>query len=120
VVLPSTSLIVGSANVTFKMAEREALVWATDLQSGQPLPNTAVKILRRLQPLASGKTDKDGLFAAKWENSIDTWRTTYAVVGEAGSDVFGLALSGWSDGIGPWTLTLTGVLFRSVQRLLYH
>jgi alpha-2-macroglobulin len=102
-------LIVGSANVTFKMAEREALVWATDLQSGQPLPNTAVTIYDdAFQPLASGKTDKDGLFAAKWDNSVDVWRTTYAVVGEAGSDVFGLALSGWSDGIGPWDFNIDG------------
>jgi uncharacterized protein YfaS (alpha-2-macroglobulin family) len=96
-------LVVGSANVTFKMAEREALVWATDLQSGQPLPNTAVKIYDdAFQPLTSGKTDKDGIFTVKLDNPVDIWRTTYAVVGEPETDVFGLALSGWSDGIGPW------------------
>lgn len=96
-------LIVGTANVTLKMAEREALVWATDMQSGQPVPNAAVTLYdQNLQPLGSGKTDKDGLFAIQWSDSLELWTPAYAVVGEPGGEVFGLAINQWSDGIGPW------------------
>jgi hypothetical protein len=102
-------LVVGTANVVFKMAEREALVWVTDLKSGLPAPNAAVKLYDdNFQPFASGKTDKDGVFTAKWDNTMDEWSTAYAVVGDVGSDVFGLTLNGWSDGIGPWDFGVEG------------
>ena len=102
-------MIVGTANVTFKMGEREALVWVTDLQSGQPVPNAAVKLYDQNYALfASGKTDKDGVFTAKLDNAIEVWSTAYAVVGEPGGDVFGLALNGWSDGISPWDYGIDG------------
>ena len=101
-------MIVGTANVTFKMGEREALVWVTDMQSGRPAPNAAVSLYDQdFKKFASGKTDKDGLFVTQWDIAREMWTTAYAVVGddsrsELGGDGFGLALNQWSDGIGPW------------------
>jgi len=102
-------LVVGSVNVTFKLAEHEALVWVTDLASGQPVPEAPVKIYdESFQQIAVGKTDKSGVMIARWEGSLDLWRTVYAVAGEPGSGMFGLALSGWSDGINPWDFGVEG------------
>jgi len=96
-------MVVDTANVTFKMGEREALVWVTDMQSGQPVPDAAVTVYdQSFKAIGSGKTDKDGLLTVEWDTPLEMWNTAYAVVGEPGSDVFGVALNGWSDGIGPW------------------
>ncbi len=102
-------MIVGTANITFKMGEREALVWVTDVQSGLPVPNAAVTLYdQNFRPFGSGQTDKDGLLAVQWDDTKDMWTTAYAVVGEPGGNVFGIAINQWSDGIGPWDFGIEG------------
>ena len=113
-------MVVGSVNVTFKMAEREALVWVTDLQSGQPVPNASVTLYDQdFQSFGSGKTDKDGILHVKSNDTMDVWTTAYAVVGEPGSNVFGLALSQWSDGIGPWEFGIEGRFYNEPYNVYF-
>lgn len=113
-------LVVGTANLVFKMGEREALVWVTDLQSGQPVPNAAVKLYdQKFEPFASGKTDKDGVLVAKWDDALELWSTAYAVVGEPGGDTFGLALNGWSDGISPWDFGVEGRFYNEPYNVYF-
>ncbi len=101
-------LIVGNANVVLKAGEREALVWVTDLNTGQPLANAPVTLYDEYSVrLASGPTGSDGTFKAQWTNLRDMWQTLYAVVGRPETPgVFGIATNQWSDGISPWDFGL--------------
>ncbi len=61
-------LAVATLNLTFKLAPKEALIWATDLKSGQPAADAPITIYRydySGQPtkvIATGATDANGLY----------------------------------------------------------
>src|SRR5262249_3164641 len=69
-------LVVGTANLTLKTSPNEALVWATDLKTGQPIPNAPITLYRMatflgfngFSPIASGTTDASGLYRAAIPN----------------------------------------------------
>jgi hypothetical protein len=95
-------IVVANTNVTFKSAEREGLVWATDLQSGDVTTAAPVSIYdSTFKLLANGRTGADGLFKTEWQASVNPFDTTAVVVGEPGG-TFGIAINTWTDGIGPW------------------
>ncbi len=101
-------MIVGSTNVILKSAEREALVWVTDLNTGRPVANTPVTVYDEyFIPLASGQTDSDGTFKTQWEIPRDSWRTLSAAAGQPATQVFGFASNQWADGISPWDFGLS-------------
>src|SRR5579859_5298114 len=55
-------LVVSGVNITLKLALKEAMVWATDLNSGQPVPNLPVTLYdENFKKLATGQTDANGL-----------------------------------------------------------
>jgi uncharacterized protein YfaS (alpha-2-macroglobulin family) len=95
---------VSGANLTLKATLKDALVWATDLQSGQPIANLPVALYdSAFHKVVEGQTDAQGVFTAKWErNSPDDslWNNVYAV-SQGGPDLhsFCVTLSSWSDGI---------------------
>ena len=94
--------VVANTSVTFKSAEREALVWATDLQSGEPVSGVEVALLdARAAGIDSGLTDRDGVYAFNWAERREVYETKYAIVGQPGSldTPFGIAISDWSSGI---------------------
>ncbi|HKZ82326.1 MAG TPA: Ig-like domain-containing protein [Anaerolineae bacterium] len=97
-------LIVSTANVTFKTAEREALVWATDLQSGQPLSGAPVALRNaQFSDIGGGRTNPEGLFTVDWLEKRDPFEIKYAIVGAPGAldaeRTFGVTLNDWSSGI---------------------
>jgi hypothetical protein len=95
-------IVVANTNVTFKSAEREGLVWATDLQSGDVTTGAPISIYdSTFKMLANGQTDSSGLFQTEWQSSVNPFDTTAVVVGEPGG-TFGIAINTWTDGIGPW------------------
>jgi uncharacterized protein YfaS (alpha-2-macroglobulin family) len=50
-------------NLTIKRAPREVLVWATDIQTGEPVANTPIALYRGTGALISeGTTDENGLY----------------------------------------------------------
>ncbi len=101
-------LVVSHANLALKLGERQAFVWATDLNTGQPIGGMDVTVLRPdgIQ-LAHGTTGADGVFAAPIEGpktEEDRWRWTngdmpvYAV-GKGSGGLFAMVSSTWSEGI---------------------
>lgn len=95
-------LVVANTNLTFKTAEREALVWATDLQSGRETTAAAITLYDdQFNSIASGRTDGSGLFKTQYPDRRDAYQSSIAVLGEPGG-TFGVALSDWADGINPW------------------
>ena len=103
-ITPSTKgvyfVVSSQVNLTFKVGATEAMVWAVDLSSQTPVPNAAVTVYDNAgNSLASGTTDKDGL----WKGPIGAHDgQLYAMLGVPGDDDFGLAFNNWSIGIGPW------------------
>ncbi|MFQ5610797.1 MAG: Ig-like domain-containing protein [Anaerolineae bacterium] len=93
-------LLVSKYNLTFKHGDREALVWATDLASGQPVPGLPLTVRSQEMDLIAGQTDADGLFFDS-HASLEPWLPRFAFSGDPdnpGED-FAAAISNWSDGI---------------------
>jgi uncharacterized protein YfaS (alpha-2-macroglobulin family) len=92
-------LVVSKAQLTLKLAQREALVWATDLQTGEPLSNVTIG---PFEPNVS--TDSDGVARFSFSEPVEVWQVRYAMSGSADpySDDFAVTLSEWAEGINPW------------------
>jgi uncharacterized protein YfaS (alpha-2-macroglobulin family) len=102
--LPSRYMFVKSRlNLTLKQTQTEALVWATDLASGQPVADLPVAVYQEVSSAAaSGSTDANGLYEATDLSLQNLWDPFFAVSGEPGQDAFGIAYNGWDQGISPW------------------
>ncbi len=56
-------LVVASANLTLKRGPNDTLVWATNIQSAQPIADTTITLLAESgQVVATGQTDAKGVF----------------------------------------------------------
>ncbi len=95
-------LFVSRVNLSLKLTDRDALVWATDLQVGQPVADLPIALFDyRGTELAAGRTDADGVFRSPVEPREDVWRPLIAISEENGR-VIAAVLSSWQDGIDPW------------------
>lgn len=113
-------LMVSKYNLTVKVGEAQAfveardaetsrrvqvMVWATDLNTGQPVANLPVSLLQGGTRLnANGFTDANGVWQAGelGISSLDSYGYDpfYAFTGEG--ELFGMALSTWGQGVSPW------------------
>lgn len=92
----SLTFAVVDRHLTLKLAAEEALVWVTDLRSGEPISRTAVRLVDSEGVLvAAGTTDDDGLAQIPISPREDLWTNVAAVVGEPGTAGFGVALTSW-------------------------
>jgi hypothetical protein len=99
-------LVVSKYNLSLKVTFGEALVWATDQVTGQPVSGLPISIRDQgFTPVASGTTDANGLYRAQLPDTLpDLWTNVYALTNE-GSD-FVIASSGWSSGIDTYEFNL--------------
>ena len=129
-------LLVSRLGLTMKKAQDQLLVWATDLTSGQVVPNLLLQVTSGDgKTLATGRTDKDGLLLVAGlpvEKPARGPQLTY-VFAEGEGDV-GAVGSDWTQGIypyefnlpwDPYTLPYRGTLYtdrpiyRPGQKVLY-
>jgi alpha-2-macroglobulin len=103
--LRASPFIVSTVNVTLKTTATEAMVWVTDLTTGEPVANVPVMLFDDgANTIFQTTTDSDGL-VYRDDLTLETqyWETQYyAVIGEPGSDQFGMAISSWNQGISPY------------------
>ncbi|MBN1889692.1 MAG: Ig-like domain-containing protein [Thermoflexales bacterium] len=93
-------LVVSRLNLTLKTAEREALVWVTDLQSGQPVPNVNVALYDyEGKQLGQASSGADGVARAKIEAG-------YNVAMALATEPFAAVSSDWSRGVSSWDFGL--------------
>jgi uncharacterized protein YfaS (alpha-2-macroglobulin family) len=96
-------MVVSRLNLTLKQGEAEALVWATDLASGQVVPGLSVSLQSDSATLAEGWTGQDGVFRAEFPRQ-DMWNPFFVFAGEG--ENFAAALNQWNQGITPWEFNI--------------
>lgn len=119
---PSRYLFVKShLNLTLKQTHGEALVWATDLATGQPVSGLPITFYQETSRLdAGGTTDADGLFMATDLFVDSLWDAFFAISGKPGDETFAIAFNRWNDGINPWDFDVPSEFYGSdYQGYLY-
>jgi uncharacterized protein YfaS (alpha-2-macroglobulin family) len=91
-------MVVGTANLTTKMSIDSVVVWATDIQTGLPIPNAPIAIYDgNYSEVARGITDADGMLRLELPRTNDVYDKRIAVLDDG--TYFGVGLSTWSNGI---------------------
>src|SRR5262249_20271478 len=94
-------LVVANANLTLKYSPDNLTVWATDVNTGEPIPNAPIQIYdASLNVIASGTTDADGLVTVSIPRVTDLNQPHIAVLQT--DTQFGIGDTDWSSGIDPW------------------
>ena len=95
-------IVASNINLTLKTASGEALVWATDYRSGQPVPNVPLTFFTYdNRALGSATTDAQGLARLKYTGSD-------GVSGASSIAPFAAISSNWSQGINAYDFGLNG------------
>ncbi|GAB4151888.1 MAG: alpha-2-macroglobulin family protein [Candidatus Promineifilaceae bacterium] len=100
--LQTQVVIMGTANLTLKTTATEAMVWVTDLASGQPLGNVPVVLYdRAFKEVFRGVTDDAGIVYRNDLNLSTDYGEWYYAFAEA-DGLFGAAISSWQEGVNPY------------------
>ncbi|MGC8838167.1 MAG: Ig-like domain-containing protein [Anaerolineae bacterium] len=97
-------LVVTRWNLVLKHTADEALVWATDLATGEPVPNVPVRITDGAQVDTSGRTDAQGLFHATFPARTQFWEALLVLAQDG--DGWVAASSNWEGDVSPWAFNL--------------
>jgi len=94
-------VIVATANLTFKSTGSDALVWLTDLESGEPIEGVDVTLYdQQFETIAGGVTNSDGLVYVGVAPAKDPYESRFALAeGSADTPVFAFASSQWGSGV---------------------
>ncbi|MGC1376928.1 MAG: MG2 domain-containing protein, partial [Anaerolineales bacterium] len=100
----AASLLVSNVNLTLKTNANQAFVWAVDLRTQTPVANAAVALYDEKGNLqASGATDANGIwqgsFSRESSYQFNNYYGDYAVLGQPGDDLFGMAAENWKTEI---------------------
>lgn len=97
-------VVVRDTELVIKAAHDEALVWAVDLRSGQPVPSRPLDIVNESgNTIARGTTADDGTASIRFTPAADDYAPTLAVTGRPGESGFGIASTTWAEEIYPYT-----------------
>lgn len=100
-------VVASNINLTFKISARNALVWAVDVRTGQPVSGALVNLYDQAgQRLGGGSTSPQGLWSGPVAD-FDLSQGAWAVLNAPGDDAFGLAGSSFNPGLSPWELGLS-------------
>jgi hypothetical protein len=98
-----TYLVVSSnLNLTFKVGATDALLWATDLQTNEPVSAAFTIYDNNGAVVTSDQTDEQGLWHGEFPIQEQSGQTYTAVLSEPGQADFGAAQNSWNVGISPW------------------
>jgi uncharacterized protein YfaS (alpha-2-macroglobulin family) len=115
---PGYLLSISETSVVIKRTLTSALVWATDLQSGQPVSGADVQLLTETgRTLSEGRTDGEGAFEASFAKE-EMWNSTFAMVSHG--DDLALASSMWNQGISPWDFGIDARWYSEPAEALFY
>ena len=91
-------VMVSTAALTVKSSSNDVLVWATDVQTGNPVANAPLSIFEDGRgQVANGVTDADGLLQVSIPEGGEPFANRVAVLNADGQ--FGIGMTDWSRGI---------------------
>ncbi len=91
-------LVVAGANLTFKSTATEALLWLTDLETGEPIENAKVTVYDQTsKAINTGTTSNDGSLRLELTAPADPYEARFAISEDGRA--FGFASSQWGSGI---------------------
>ncbi|MCP4536321.1 MAG: hypothetical protein GY832_04170 [Chloroflexi bacterium] len=102
-------LVVSRHSLSLKTSATESLVWATDLNSGDVLPNLPIVVTDdEGNVLAQGSTDQDGVFTGREHRPLEMYTPVFAFIGDPDNpdQDFGATVNQWYDGVSPWNFSL--------------
>jgi len=93
-------LLVRDIELVIKSTMEEALVWAVDLSTGEPVADllTTIYAYDGVR-LGEEQTNTDGILELTFPQAQDPYDPIFAVTGTPGEPGFGLTASTWADGI---------------------
>ena len=93
--------LVATANLTVKADIDSMLVWATDVETGQPIPNVPVTIYNNtFEVQGSGITNANGVVDIDTTDVTDLYQRRVAVLQT--DNHFGIGMTEWTNGIEPY------------------
>ena len=99
--------IVSDVHLVIKRSQDQMLVWAVDMQTWQPLFQTALSIYdKNGSPVRSCATDENGVCTVSLPEGIAIYDPLIVMAGQPGEAGFGLTLDNWSSGISGWDFDL--------------
>jgi len=113
--------------LTLKYSGNNALVWATNMQTGKPVIDAEIKFINgKGEAIITGKTDLDGFFEVKnfdqkkfeTDGSYDSWNPQFWVTAQTAND-FAFISNEWNNGLNPWNFSLNSD-FRSAGSKEYR
>ncbi len=91
-----TYITVVNLNIVLKLSAGEVMAWVTDISTGAAISHTAVSFYNTTGDLfAGGTSDDDGLVRLPINDINSVWETVTAIVGQPGTDQFGIVQSNW-------------------------
>ncbi len=109
-------LLVTPYNVLLKTTTQEALVWVTDVRTGQPVAGVPLALFAE-DTRWDVTTDADGIARVTFAEPQAIWRPVWAIVQP--DAVLGAASSNWQDGISTWDFRLPAS-YREPRTLVAH
>ena len=98
-------MIVSKSSLAVKLSEKQMLVWATDMASGQPVSGMNLRIISDKANLTA-VTDANGLATVVLPDPQgDDYYREFTVIGDKDSDLAFVHTS-WSDGVAPWNFNI--------------
>lgn len=107
-------LVVTRTHLMLKRSDKEVLVWAVDMSSGQPLADLALTMYENDgSKRTSGRTDNDGVAVFDSERPPDGFSERLYVVAERPGDA-SIASNRWAQGFQPFNFQLPASFSRKV------
>jgi hypothetical protein len=95
--------VVSHVQLVFKASATEALVWAIDRRTNNPVAGVTVRIVdAQGEVIANGQTDQTGLYQSEFSTPRENFSTLFAILSSPGNEFFSLAKSDWNEGLSAW------------------
>jgi uncharacterized protein YfaS (alpha-2-macroglobulin family) len=106
------AFVVSESALAVKLAEKEMIIWATDLAKGEPVSGMQVRAYDQTKKMQlSGVTDENGLLKISLpEVTGNDYYREFTVIGEKNGDL-AFSHSTWSEGIAPWNFNIESEMF---------
>ncbi|MEQ8672256.1 MAG: Ig-like domain-containing protein [Aggregatilineales bacterium] len=94
-------MVVATANLVMHSTIDSVVIWATDVNTGQPIPTAPITLYdQTYNVVVSGITDADGVLRLDMLRANDLSIPHVAILQSEGQ--FGIGTNRWTDGIDPW------------------